>query len=93
MLINPPEDIKRALHKQKTAEQERPFIRRHALTSIVTGVVLIPITIITLGFGGFLYLVFFYWAYQAYLGQQVEIPVVSDWIRQLGWLTDAAFPE
>jgi uncharacterized membrane protein len=29
--------------------------------------------------------VFLYWAYQAYQGQDVKIPVVSDFIRKQGW--------
>ncbi len=66
-------------------KKTRPFIRYNAVVSIVTGLILIPITIVTLGCGGFLYLVFFYWAYQAYQGQRVKIPVVSDWATKQGW--------
>lgn len=66
--------------------KERPFVRYHAVNSIVTGVVLIPVTAVTLGLGGFLYLVFFYWAYQAYQGDTVTVPLITDWVRGQGWI-------
>lgn len=66
--------------------KDRPFIRYNAVLSLVTGVVLIPVTILTLGCGALVYLVFFYWAYQALQGQEVEIPFISDWVRQQNWV-------
>jgi uncharacterized membrane protein len=66
--------------------KDRPFVRYHALTSLVTGVVLIPVSIVTIGCGALLYLVFFYWAYLAYQGQRVEIPLVSEWMQRQGWV-------
>jgi uncharacterized membrane protein len=65
--------------------KDRPFVRYNAIVSIVTGVILIPLTIVTVGCAALLYLVFFYWAYQAYQGQEVKIPVASDWVRKQGW--------
>ncbi|MBN1313857.1 MAG: hypothetical protein JXA42_00245 [Anaerolineales bacterium] len=67
--------------------KDRPFVRHHAISSIVTGVVLIPLTVITLGLGGFLYFVFFYWAYQAYQGNEVVIPLVTEWMKGQGWIS------
>jgi uncharacterized membrane protein len=32
-----------------------------------------------------LWLVFLYWAYQAYQGQMVNIPVVTNFIKGQGW--------
>lgn len=66
--------------------KDRPFIRYNAVLSIATGVILIPLAIITLGLAALLYLVFFYWAYQAYQGKKVEVPLVSDWVRRQGWV-------
>jgi hypothetical protein len=44
---------------------------------------------VTIGFGGLcvpvLWLVFLYWAYQAYQGQMVNIPVLSNFIKNQGW--------
>jgi uncharacterized membrane protein len=67
-------------------KKDRPFIRYNAILSIVTGVILIPISIITCGCAALIYLVFFYWAYVAYQGETVEIPFVTDFARNQGWV-------
>ncbi|MFW6183788.1 MAG: hypothetical protein ACOC8X_08320 [Chloroflexota bacterium] len=67
-------------------KQGRPFIRYHAIVSLITGIALIPLSIVTCGLAALVYVVFFYWAYLAYQGQMVEIPVVSNWARQQGWV-------
>lgn len=66
--------------------RDRPFVRYNAVLSLVTGVILIPVTILTLGCGALVYLVFLYWAYQAFQGQEVKVPFVSDWVRRQNWL-------
>lgn len=67
-------------------QKGRPFVRYHAVVSLVTGVALIPLSVITCGLAALVYLVFFYWAYLAYQGQMVEIPWVSTWVREQGWV-------
>jgi uncharacterized membrane protein len=67
-------------------KKDRAFIRYNAVLSIATGVVLIPLSIITCGCAALIYLVFFYWAYVAYQGQIVEIPLVTDFARNQGWV-------
>jgi hypothetical protein len=66
--------------------KDRAFVRYNALVSIVTGVILIPLSIVTVGCAAFLYFVFFYWAYQASQGQEVEVPLVSTWVRKQDWV-------
>ncbi|RJP49777.1 MAG: hypothetical protein C4583_11745 [Anaerolineaceae bacterium] len=74
-------------------KKARPYIKFHAVQSIVASIafviVAIIISVVTLGFGGLcvplLWLVFLYWAYQAYQGQDVKIPLISDFIRNQGW--------
>lgn len=66
--------------------EDRPFIRYNAVLSIATGVILIPLSIVTLGLASLLYFVFFYWAYRAYQGKTVSVPLVSDWVRRRGWV-------
>jgi uncharacterized membrane protein len=68
-------------------KKDRAFIRYNAVISIVTGVILIPLSVITCGCAALIYLVFFYWAYVAYQGQTVEIPFFSDFVRRQGWAT------
>src|SRR5512145_1585309 len=65
-------------------KKARPFIKFHAVQSIAASVVVwilvAIIATVTLGIGGLcaplVWLVFLYWAYQAYQGQSVTIPVV-----------------
>jgi uncharacterized protein len=70
----------------------RPFIKYHAVQSIAANVVLLVISII-LGItvvgaicAPFLWLVFLWWGYQAYQGQMFVIPVVTDFIKNQGWV-------
>ena len=74
-------------------KKARAFIKFHAVQSIAASVaffiVSFILTAVTLGFGGFcvpvLWLVFLYWAYKAYQGEDVEIPVVTNFIKNQGW--------
>lgn len=66
--------------------KERPFVRYNAIVSMVLGLALIPLSIVTLGCGAIIYVVFFWWAFEAYNGRVVEIPVISDWVRKQGWV-------
>jgi uncharacterized membrane protein len=63
------------------------FVRHHAVQALAAGVVMIVITAVTLGVGGILFLVFFYWAYKAYQGETVEIPVITNFVRNQGWIS------
>ena len=71
----------------------RPYIKFHAVQSIAAGVALVILgtilTTVTLGIGGLcvplMWLVFLYWAYQAYQGQDIKIPVLTDFIKKQGW--------
>lgn len=75
-------------------KKARPYIKFHAVQSIAVSIVLwilaSVLTAVTLGIGGLcvplVWFVFLYWAYQAYQGQQVKIPVVTDFIRNQGWV-------
>ncbi len=66
-------------------KKNRPYIKFNAVQSIAVGIAIYILTAVTLGCGGILFLVMFWWAYQAYQGQDVRIPVVSDFIRNQGW--------
>lgn len=66
-------------------KKSRPFIKFHAVQSIVATVVLSILATVTFGCGSVLFLVMFWWAYQAYQGQDVKIPMISDFIRNQGW--------
>lgn len=57
------------------------YIRYHAMVSLLLGIALIPVTLLTCGLGAVLYLGYFYWALKAYQGEWVRIPVVSNWVK------------
>ncbi|WKZ35930.1 MAG: DUF4870 domain-containing protein [Anaerolineales bacterium] len=66
-------------------KKSRPYVKFNAVQSLVATVVLSIISTVTCGFGAVLFLVILYWAYQAYQGQDVRIPMISDFIRNQGW--------
>lgn len=66
-------------------KKSRPYIKFNAVQSLVATVALTIISSVTLGCGTVLFLVMLYWAYQAYQGQDVRIPFISDFIRNQGW--------
>lgn len=71
-------------------KKNRPFIRFHAVQSLAVGVVLIIavpiIATLTLGCGSLLWFIMFYWAYKAYQGEMVQIPVITDFIKNQRWV-------
>lgn len=75
-------------------KKSRPYIKFHAVQSLAANVlfyvVITILSVVTLGFGGLcapvLWLVFLYWGYQAYRGQDIRIPFVTDFIRNQGWV-------
>jgi uncharacterized membrane protein len=74
-------------------KKSRPYIKFHAVQSLAANVlfyiVITILSVVTLGFGGLcapvLWLLFLYWGYQAYQGQDIRIPFVTDFIRNQGW--------
>ena len=66
-------------------KKNRPYVKFNAVQSLVATVVLSILSTVTCGFGAVLFLVMLWWAYQAYQGQDVRIPMISDFIRNQGW--------
>ena len=82
-------------------KKKRPFIKYHAVQSLALAVVLFVITFIVgcilaaitffiAGSGGLLagalWLVVLWPAYEAYNGKYVELPMITNFIRQQGWV-------
>jgi uncharacterized membrane protein len=75
-------------------KKNRPFIKFHAVQSLAFNVVLwvliILVGAITLGFGAicapFLWLVSFWPAYEAYQGKYLELPVITNFIKNQHWV-------
>jgi|SRR3989304_6520310 len=74
-------------------KKDRPFIKEHNMQALVWGIALIVVsfvlTAVTLGFfvcvWWLIYIPQIYWAYQAYQGKSVNIPVVSGFVKSQGW--------
>jgi uncharacterized protein len=72
-------------------KKDRPFIKAHNMQALIWGVVLYIIVAVTSAFviglciwplGLLLQL---YWAYQAYQGKLITIPLLTDFIKNQGW--------
>ncbi len=70
-------------------KKDRPFIRAHNAQALIIGIVMwfiVPIiAVITLGCGSLLWLLMLYWAYKAYQGELINIPVITDFVKNQGW--------
>lgn len=66
-------------------KKSRPYIKFNAVQSLVATVILSILSTVTCGFGAVLFLIMLFWAYQAYMGQDIRIPVITDFIRNQGW--------
>jgi uncharacterized membrane protein len=73
-------------------QKERAFVRYHAIQSLAANVVLtvlsiiLGVTVILSCVAPFLWLVLLYPAVKAYQGEWVEIPVVTDFCKNQGWI-------
>ncbi len=75
-------------------KKNRPFIKYHAIQAIALWVVYVVlgtiITTVTFGIGGICFavawLIFLYWGYLAYQGQLFEVPLVTNFLKNQGWV-------
>ena len=72
------------------SKKSRPFINYHSFQALSVGVVFIIIVPIiaafTFGCGSLIWLIMFYWAYKAYQGEYLEIPIITNFIKNQGWV-------
>lgn len=71
-------------------KKNRPFIRAHNGQALVWGLINIVVgTILSAFLCGIpsliLWAIGVYWGWQAYQGQMVTIPVITDFVKQQGW--------
>lgn len=70
-------------------KKDRPFIKAHNMQALLAGFVLWIIAgiigAVTCGIGTIIWFVMLIPAFKAYNGQLVEIPVISNFVRQQGW--------
>jgi uncharacterized membrane protein len=70
-------------------KKNRPFIKAHNAQALVMGIIMIVVVPIlatfTCGIGVIAWVIMLYWAYKAYQGQYVTIPVITDFCKNQGW--------
>ncbi|MCP4368672.1 MAG: hypothetical protein GY797_11260 [Deltaproteobacteria bacterium] len=73
--------------------KDRPFQKYHAVNSLAFGaafiIFIMVISTVTFGIGSCLAVlgfVVFYWAYKAYQGEWVEVPVLTNFVKGQGWI-------
>jgi uncharacterized membrane protein len=74
-------------------KKNRPFIRAHNMQALIWGIFNLVIgtilsSVLFFCFGApsvIIWLIGVYWGYKAYQGEMVEIPVISNLVRQQGW--------
>lgn len=67
-------------------KKNRPYVKFSAVQSLVAAVAVSIIATVTFGCGGILGFAFIYWAYLAYQGQDIRIPMITDFIKNQGWV-------
>jgi uncharacterized membrane protein len=67
-------------------KKSRPYVKFSAVQSLAAAVAVSIIATVTLGCGGILGFVFLWWAYQAYQGLDIRIPMITDFIKNQGWV-------
>ena len=69
--------------------EDYPFLKKHIYQALVMGGVLMlsmPLILAaTLCVGGLFWFIMPYWALQAFNGQSITIPWITDWVKQQGW--------
>jgi uncharacterized membrane protein len=72
-------------------KKNRPFIKEHNMQALVWGIVAIILsfvlgaTIILALCAWIVYIPQLYWGYQAYQGKSVNIPVITNLVKNQGW--------
>lgn len=71
-------------------KKERPFIKAHNAQALAWGVLNVIVgTVLSVFLCGIpsllMWLVAIYWGWQAYQGQEVTIPIITDFVKQQGW--------
>ncbi len=65
-------------------KKSRPFIKFHAVQSLILGIIYI-VLLPLFGCGAIIWLVMLFFAYKAYQGEMVQVPVITDFIKNQGW--------
>lgn len=70
-------------------KKDRPFIKAHNAQALAMGIimaVIVPVLAgLTFGCGAIVWFIMWFWAYKAYQGELITIPVITDFVKNQGW--------
>jgi uncharacterized membrane protein len=71
-------------------KKDRPFIKAHNAQALVIGLIQVVLWVTSFAcIPGLIALALlvaqFYWAYKAYQGEEIVIPVITDFVKKQGW--------
>ena len=66
-------------------KKDRPFIKAHNVQALILGIVIYILAAVTLGCGAILVIALWFFAYKAYQGEYVEVPWLTNFIKNQGW--------
>jgi uncharacterized membrane protein len=70
-------------------KKNRPFIKAHNVQAFIAGIVLWIIGLViapfTCGISFLIWVIMLVWAYRAYQGQYVNIPIITEFVKNQGW--------
>lgn len=65
-------------------KRERSYIKYHAVLALITGIVGIVLSFLCVGV--IILLAMFYYAFKAYQGERITIPVLTEFAEDQGWV-------
>lgn len=79
-IFSPPVPIILMLMEDK---KNRPFIKAHNAQALILGIIAVVTSSFCIGILVWFYMV--YLGFQAYQGKTVEVPVITDFVKNQGW--------
>lgn len=64
-------------------KKNRPFLKAHAVQALILGILVYVFSAILCGV--VLWFVMLFWAYKAYQGEYVNVPVITDLVKKQNW--------
>jgi uncharacterized membrane protein len=64
-------------------KKDRPFLKYHTVQALIIGILVWVLSAVLCGV--ILWFVALFWAYKAYQGEYVVIPVITDFVKKQNW--------
>jgi uncharacterized membrane protein len=69
-------------------QRNRPFIKTHAMQALAAWGVTAVLSLVAVGVCllPFVFIASFYWAYKAFQGEEITIPLLTDFLKKQNWI-------